>query len=71
MSLVDDAKAAKKAGLSYGQYMMNKPFEPYKRVNGNKCENCGGLLYGGQRRFCCSECRAEMKSKTNRGDVFV
>ena len=71
MSLVEDAKAAKKAGLSYGQYMTQKPFTPYRRKNGNKCANCGGVLYGGQIKYCCSECRAEMKSKTTRGDLFV
>lgn len=56
---------------SYGQYMIQKPFSPYRRESGKKCANCGGVLSGGQLKFCCSECRAEMKSKTNRGDLFV
>lgn len=71
MSLIEDAKAAKASGLSYGQYMMNKPFEPYKRHVGKKCANCGGVLYGGQQKFCCRECRDALKSKTSRGDLFV
>ena len=71
MSLVEDAKAAKKAGLSYGQYMMQKPFAPYQRKVGKKCANCGGALYGGQMKFCSRECRDEMKSKTAWGDLFV
>ena len=71
MSLVEDAKAAKEAGLTYGQYMMQKPFRPYQKQRGKKCENCGGVFYGGQMRFCSSECRYQMKAKTAKGDLFV
>ena len=71
MSLIEDAKAAKKAGLSYGQYMLHKPFEPYKKPTGLRCANCGGPLYGAQRRFCCLECREASKARTRAGDLFV
>lgn len=71
MSLIEDAKAAKKAGMTYGQYMMTKPFESYKRPSGRKCANCGGVLYGNQQKYCSAECRDEMKLKTARGDLFV
>ena len=47
MSLIEDAKAEKAAGLSYGQYMTKKTFSPYKKEVGKKCANCGGVLYGG------------------------
>ena len=56
---------------SYGQYMLQKPFKPYKRTPGKKCMNCGGVLTGAQHKFCCRECKDEMKLKTARGDLFV
>ena len=71
MSLVEDAKAAKEAGLTYGQYMLKKPFEPYHRASGKKCKNCGGILHGRRLNYCCNECREKMKTKTSRGDLFV
>lgn len=71
MSLVEDAKAAHDAGMTYGQYMITKPFKPYKRTPGKKCMNCGGVLTGAQHKFCCKECKDEMKLKTARGDLFV
>ena len=48
MSLIEDAKAAKQAGLTYGQYMLKKPFEPYHRASGKKCKNCGGICTKGK-----------------------
>ena len=71
MSLIEDAKAAKAAGMTYGQYMIGRPFTPYKRPSGKRCINCGGVLYGNQHRFCSAECRNEMKSKTSMGDKYV
>lgn len=71
MSLIEDAKAARELGLTYGQYMTTKSVKPYIRKGGKKCENCGGVLYGAQQRFCSQECRYQMKLKTARGDLFV
>ena len=31
MGLIEDAKAAKEAGLSYGQYMSQREFVPYEK----------------------------------------
>ena len=71
MSLMDDAKAAREAGMTYGQYMTLRPFHPYKKTIGPKCINCGCALIGKQSRFCSRECRDQMRAKTARGDVFV
>lgn len=51
--------------------MMAKGFKPYLKPEGKRCVNCGGVLYGGQQRFCSRECREEMKIKNRRGDLFV
>ena len=71
MSLAEDAKAAKAAGVSYGTYMMAKGFKPYLKPEEKRCVNCGGVLYGAQQRFCSRECREEMKVKNRKGDKFV
>lgn len=71
MSLIEDAKAAREAGLTYGQYMTHKDFIPYKKPVGPRCKNCNGPLRGGQQRFCSNECRAMMRLKTSRGDWLV
>lgn len=73
MSLIEDAKAAQEAGLTYGQYMMvKKPASPKPKPDTRKyCANCGDVLTGGRVRFCCSECRAEMRVKNRKGDKFV
>lgn len=73
MSLIDDAKAAHKHGVSYGVYMSTikkdhpEPKTPQKRV----CANCGDPLVGGRVKFCCNECREKFKSKKRKGDVYV
>jgi hypothetical protein len=56
---------------SYGEYMLHKEQKPLKIVEGPKCANCGGPLYGGQRRFCCAECRAAVSARTRAGDWLV
>lgn len=71
MGLIEDAKAAKEAGLSYGQYMSQREFVPYEKPFGRRCEICGGPLSRYQKRFCSKACRDEMKIRESRGDVFV
>jgi hypothetical protein len=71
MSLIEDAKAAKEAGVSYGEYMLQRKFVPYEKPTGRRCEICGGILTRYQKKFCCKECRDEMKIRESRGDVFV
>lgn len=71
MSLIEDAAAAHAAGMTYGQYMSNRPAAPVQRRIGKRCANCGGPLLGKQLRFCSNECRDAMKAKNARGDVFV
>lgn len=71
MSLIDDAKAAKKAGLTYGQYMVTKKSDPPKPKEKKVCANCGDPLVGGRLRFCCNECRAAFREKNRKGDKYV
>jgi hypothetical protein len=71
MSLVEDAVAAKKAGMTYGQYMSQKAFVPYKRVSGKKCIVCGSPLVGKQMNWCSKECRDIRKMWISRGGIFV
>lgn len=73
MSLIEDAKAARKAGMTYGQYMVTKKPSPRKPKPDTRkfCANCGDILTGGRVRFCCNECRAEMRAKNAKGDKFV
>lgn len=71
MSLVEDAVAARKAGLTYGQYMTQKGFSPYKAKPCPRCKNCGAPLIGRQMQYCSKDCRDAMKAKTRGGDVFV
>ena len=72
MSLIDDARAAHKHGVSYGVYMSAiKKSEPPKPKPKAACKNCGGPLIGGRLRFCCNECREEFKIKNRKGDKYV
>ena len=73
MSLIEDAKAAKAAGMNYGVWKSLQPVVPYekKKPHTRVCINCGGVLYGNQHRFCSAECRNEMKFKTSMGDKYV
>lgn len=71
MGLIEDAKAAKEAGLSYGQYMLQRDFITFEKPTGRRCEICGAPLIGQQRKFCSRACRDEMKIRESRGDVFV
>lgn len=65
MSLIDDARAAHKAGLSYGQYMTIKKTSKKKPEPEPKrfCKGCGGTLTGKQKTFCCNECRTYNRNK--------
>lgn len=57
MSLIDDVCAARKAHMTYGQYMSqpnrqrSKPKDT-KTGNGLTCMICGAPLYGQQRKYC-------------------
>lgn len=72
MSLIDDARAAHKHGVSYGVYMSAiKKTEPPKPKPKKACANCGGALDGGKLRFCCNECRTAFREKNRKGDKYV
>lgn len=71
MGLIEDAKAAKGAGMSYGQYMLQREFIPFEKPTGKRCEICGAPLIGQQRKFCSRACREEMIIRESKGDVFV
>ena len=71
MSLIEDAKAAKAAGLSYGQYMMNKEQHQFVRFHDKRCINCGNRLTGAKLKYCSKHCADQMKKKTANGGKFV
>lgn len=71
MSLIEDAKAAKAAGLSYGQYMQQRQHREYVRFYGKKCLNCGTPLVGSKQKYCSKECREDMRWKISNGGKFV
>lgn len=73
MGLIEDARAAKEAGMNYGVWKSLQPVVPYKKKEPETkvCANCGDVFTGGRVRFCCSECRAEMRVKNRKGDKFV
>lgn len=72
MSLINDAKAAHKHGVTYGVYMatIKKPEPPKPKVK-RACANCGDPLIGGRMKFCCNECREKFKTKERMGDKYV
>ena len=43
MGLIEDAKAAKEAGLSYGQYMLRREFVPMKSLSAKGAKFAVGL----------------------------
>ena len=63
MSLIEDAKAAHKADLSYGEYMTTKKPDPNNVpiVKYRYCLCCGDRLSGGRIKFCSLECRQKKK----------
>ena len=71
MSLIEDAAAAHAAGMTYGQYMANRPPVPLKRKIGPRCANCGGPLLGKRLRFCSDECNYEFQLRKRKGDRYV
>ena len=67
MSLIDDARTAKKMGLTYGQYMIRKEQKaiPPKKIL-HPCANCGKELPFRRRKYCCDACGAEMQIKNGK-----
>lgn len=60
MGLIEDSVAARKAGVSYGQYKMEHPFTSQQKKNPAQkymhCLYCGNPLTGNQTKYCCVEC---------------
>lgn len=74
MSLIEDAKAARKAGMTYGQYMVTKkPSDRPRKTKQEKniCLNCGGSLPPDNRKFCSMLCRSAMAAKNKNGGAFT
>lgn len=57
MSLVEDAKAARKANMTYGQYMATKPYKPRFIPEKRFCLWCGVELFDQKDQFCNCFCR--------------
>lgn len=71
MGLIDDAKAARDAHMTYGQYMNQKGASVPPIYSKRNCVNCGAPLLGRRAKYCSGECRKQMNTKTARGDYFV
>lgn len=70
MGLIEDAAAARKAGVSYGQYKVEHPFTRRPKKPAKKtlhCLYCGELLTGNQTKFCCVECSNKWWKEKARG----
>ena len=59
MSLAEDAKAAKKAGMTYGKYMASRAIVPVYAPRRQLCKWCGAILGPKQDGFCTSFCRQD------------
>ena len=60
MSLVEDSKKAREAGMTYGQYMLtHRPagFETQVRTTARlrRCPVCGDLVFGSG-KYCSPQC---------------
>lgn len=73
MGLIEDARAAKEAGMNYGVWKSLQPVVLYKKKEpeAKVYANCGDVLTGGRTRFCRNECRIKMRLKNKKGDKFV
>lgn len=77
MGLIEDSVAARKAHMTYGQYMAQvKPYEvPVRRFSGSlrkvpgrhPCAFCGKPVNDNRNRYCCRECY----QKAKRGEANV
>jgi uncharacterized protein (DUF2147 family) len=71
MGLIEDAKAAADAKMSYGEYKMRQGFVAAKPIGKKVCAKCGKPLMPHQYKYCCAKCREDMKTQTRRGDWMV
>lgn len=71
MGLIEDAAAARAAGMTYGQYMAGKPVKPYVKDTKRRCINCGAELSGMQMKYCGLKCRERMRYKNVSDSVYV
>lgn len=73
MSLIDDAKAARKHGVDYGIYMatIKEPPPASNQKDAKVCAFCGKPLKGRRVKFCSDVCRLRQNTNTRKGDKFV
>lgn len=73
MILIEDAKAAKEAGMNYGVWKSLQPRVPYKKMGTETkvCPNCRRELPPGNRRFCSRQCRTELAAKNKNGGTLL
>lgn len=71
MGLIEDAKAAADAGLSYGEYKTRQGFVAAKPLGKRVCAKCGNRLMPHQYKYCSAKCREAMKTQNRRGDWLV
>ena len=71
MGLIEDAKAAADAGLSYGEYKNRQGFVVSKPLSKRVCSKCGEPLLPHQYKYCGAKCREAMQTQNRRGDWMV
>lgn len=71
MGLIEDAKAAQEAGMSYGTYKARDVIVAVKRPSGKVCSRCGKQLLPMQYKYCSARCREDMKAIMRKGDWLV
>ena len=61
MGLIEDAKAAADAKMSYGEYKSRQGFVAVKRTGKKVCAKCGNPLMPHQYKYCSAKCREAIK----------
>ena len=71
MGLAEDAKAARDAGMTYGQYMLTKKTAPWTFQKGPRCLHCGKPIPPRRRDYCSDACVRERRLIRRRAGELI